>query len=292
MRRSDDNERHPARAAARWYVGDVAGTAASDLAREVESTWWYHTIELAPGVETPGYYDLRGILGDVPLPASLEGKRCLDVGTFDGFWAFEMERRGASEVVAIDVLDPLRWDWPGDTRPETIEVLGGQKAGGVGFEIARRAIGSSVERRELSVHDLDPQEVGDFDLVYLGSLLLHLRDPIGALERTRTVCRGAMVLCDAIDPAMTRLWRRLPVATLDGHGRPWWWKPNLAALTRMVEAAGFALVARPRRLRLPPGRGYPKARVTPRVLLHRLGREEVMRSMRGDHHAVLVARPR
>src|SRR5919201_1823078 len=205
MRRSDDNERHPARAAARWYVGEVAGTAVSDLAREVESTWWYHTIELAPGVETPGYYDLRGILGDVPLPASLEGKRCLDVGTFDGFWAFEMERR---------------------------------------------AIGSSVERRELSVHDLDPQEVGDFDLVYLGSLLLHLRDPIGALERTRTVCRGAMVLCDAIDPAMTRLWRRLPVATLDGHGRPWWWKPNLAALTRMVEAAGFALVARPRRLRL------------------------------------------
>ena len=36
------------------------------------------------------------------LPESLAGVRALDIGTFDGFWAFEMERRGA-EVVAIDI---------------------------------------------------------------------------------------------------------------------------------------------------------------------------------------------
>jgi hypothetical protein len=28
----------------------------------------------------------------------------------DGFWAFEMERRGAREVVAIDLVDPSRHD--------------------------------------------------------------------------------------------------------------------------------------------------------------------------------------
>jgi hypothetical protein len=28
----------------------------------------------------------------------------------DGFWAFEMERRGAGEVVASDVLDAVRLD--------------------------------------------------------------------------------------------------------------------------------------------------------------------------------------
>ena len=37
------------------------------------------------------------------LPASLAGKTALDVGTADGFWAFEMERRGAARVVAIDL---------------------------------------------------------------------------------------------------------------------------------------------------------------------------------------------
>jgi tRNA (mo5U34)-methyltransferase len=270
----------------------VAEGTAADLAREVDSTWWYHTLELAPGVETPGYYDLRSIVSLMPLPPSLAGRRCLDVGTFDGFWAFEMERRGANEVLAIDVLDPQQWDWPGDTEPETVSVLATQKAGGVGFELARRALGSSVERRELSIYDLAPDDVGEFDFVYIGSLLLHLRDPVGALERARSVCRGTLVLCDAVDVTLTRILRRLPAATLDGRGRPWWWKPNMAALARMVESAGFVLTQRPRHLFLPPGRGYPKPRVTARVLLSRLGREEVMRSWRGDHHAVLVARPR
>ena len=47
-----------------------------------------------------------------PSRERLDGKRCLDVGTYDGFWAFEIEQRGAKEVVAVDVLDPRRWDWP------------------------------------------------------------------------------------------------------------------------------------------------------------------------------------
>ncbi|PWU24508.1 MAG: TIGR04290 family methyltransferase, partial [Candidatus Rokuibacteriota bacterium] len=31
----------------------------------------------------------------MPWPAALSGQRWLDVGTMGGFWAFEMERRGA-----------------------------------------------------------------------------------------------------------------------------------------------------------------------------------------------------
>jgi tRNA (mo5U34)-methyltransferase len=79
-----------------------------ELIARVNAREWYHTLELAPGVETPGFFDLRPLLREFPLPPSLAGMRCLDVGTFDGFWAFAMERRGAAEVVAIDVLDPDR----------------------------------------------------------------------------------------------------------------------------------------------------------------------------------------
>ena len=50
---------------------------------------WYHTIELAPGVVTPGEIDLRKLAARV-LPDRLDGLRALDVGTFDGFWAFEL----------------------------------------------------------------------------------------------------------------------------------------------------------------------------------------------------------
>src|SRR5918992_453784 len=84
---------------------------------------WYHTIELAPGVVTPGWFDTRGVVDQIPLPASLAGKRCLDIATFDGFWAFEMERRGAQDVTAIDILDPRAWDWPVGSEDEVIEAL-------------------------------------------------------------------------------------------------------------------------------------------------------------------------
>ena len=63
---------------------------------------WYHTIELAPGLVTPGWFDLRPIVDLMPWP-DVRGRRCLDIGTYDGFLAFEMERRGADEVVALDI---------------------------------------------------------------------------------------------------------------------------------------------------------------------------------------------
>src|SRR5881398_852835 len=151
---------------------------------------WYHTIEVAPGVVTPGWFDLRSVVERMPWP-DVRGKRCLDVGTYDGFLAFELERRGAAAVVATDISDHSQWDWPHAERERGAEYLAqvaGQK--GRGFEIARSALGSSVEKREISVYDLSPEAVGAFDVVVCGSLLLHLKDPVRALEAVRSVCRG------------------------------------------------------------------------------------------------------
>ncbi|MFH4351513.1 hypothetical protein WAJ70_20705, partial [Acinetobacter baumannii] len=77
--------------------------------------FWYHTIDVVPGVTTPGWFDLRPVVDLLPWP-DVRGKRCLDIGTYDGYLAFELERRGASEVVAVDVEDHLLWDWPPDYR--------------------------------------------------------------------------------------------------------------------------------------------------------------------------------
>src|ERR687886_329868 len=180
-------------------MATVTGDA---LRAEVEALDWYHTLELAPGLETPGWFDTRPLAAELPWP-ELAGRRCLDVGSFDGFWAFEMERRGAREVVAIDVLDPRRFDWPVGSDEAVIAQIGARKGEGRGFEVARAALGSSVERRELSVYDLTRAEVGTFDVVYLGSLLLHLRDPVGALERVHAVCDGELLLVDTIDLGLT-----------------------------------------------------------------------------------------
>jgi len=262
------------------------------LEAEVAELEWYHTLELAPGVVTPGRLDTRRVVDAIPFPASLAGRRCLDVGTFNGFWAFEMERRGAQEVVAIDVLDPARWDWPAGSDPETIEAIGRRQAGGAGFELARRELGSAVRRLDRSVYELDEREVGRFDVVYLGSLLIHLRDPVRALERVRAVCDGTLIVVDGIDLPLSFLFRRNPVARLDGRGRPWWWYANAAGLARMVEAAGFEVLEGPRRLFIPPGPGWPLDRLRPRLLRTREGRYHLTVAWKGDPHALVVARPR
>ncbi|HET6812339.1 MAG TPA: class I SAM-dependent methyltransferase [Acidimicrobiales bacterium] len=263
-----------------------------ELRRQVSAREWYHTIELAPGVRTPGWFDTAAVAARLPWP-SLAGLRCLDVGTFDGFWAFEMERRGASEVVAVDVPDPAAWDWPAGSNDPGTEILARRKGHGEGFLIARDALGSKVERRDLSVYELSPDTVGRFDFVYLGSLLVHLRDPVGALGAVRSVCTGTVMVVDGIDAALSAFTRR-PAAWLDGQGRPWWWKANAAGIVRMVEAAGLELIERPRRVWMKAGEAQtrPSAAGAVRYLRSAAGREALLWLTAGDPHICVLARPR
>ena len=78
---------------------------------------WYHVLELAPGQVTEGLFDLHPYVERYGLER-MDGMRALEVGTWDGFWAFEMERRGA-EVVALDLDDERDLDWPPRRRPES-----------------------------------------------------------------------------------------------------------------------------------------------------------------------------
>lgn len=264
---------------------------AETLRRQVKAIDWYHTIELGPDLVTPGWLDHRPIMPRIPLPKSLSGKRCLDVGTFNGYWAFEMERRGAAEVIALDVLDPRRWDWPVGSDEAAVAALSDRMAKGAGFDIARRALGSNVTRIDQSVYDLDPDQVGRFDVVYLGSLLVHLRDPVRALERIRKICDGTLVVVDGIDLPQSLRHPRLPMARLDGCGRPWWWYPNVSGLAQLVRAAGFEIIEPPRRVFVPAGLGWPVRRFDPRALKTQPGRYVTLVAWRGDPHASLVARP-
>lgn len=254
---------------------------------------WYHSLQLAPDVVTPGWFDTRSLPDRIPFPDDLRGQRCLDVATFDGFWAFTMEARGADEVVAIDLLDEAAWDWPARSRAEVAAEIGRRKDRGAGFELAHEALGSRVVREERSVYDLDPATIGEFDFVYVGSLLLHLQNPVAALEAVRSVCRRRLLVVDAVDLSLTLRHPRRPVAGLDAVGRPWWWKPNRAGLVRMVEAAGFDVVGRPVAVRMPPGAGQrrPAGREAVRALRHRSGREVLLRTTVGDPHVALVAEP-
>src|SRR6185312_6434904 len=100
-----------------------------------------------------------------PIPQDLKGARVLDIGTWDGWFAFEMERRGA-EVVAIDC-----WDNPK-------------------FHEIHQVLGSRAEHRVMDVYDLTPATVGRFDIVLFMGVLYHLKHPLRALERVFALTTG------------------------------------------------------------------------------------------------------
>ena len=208
---------------------------------------WYHTIELAPGVLTPGQVDLRRTAERI-LPDDLAGRRALDVGTFDGFWAFELERRGA-EVVAIDVDAIDAAEWPPLNRPQLerrarewdIEL-------GRGFRLAAEALGSGVRRVVCDVYDLSPEAIGGpVDFAFCGALMLHLRDPVRALERIHgaLVPGGTLLMLEPFSVAATLRFPRRPVGEFQPLAKEFnWWYPNLATLMAWPRAAGFAVVER------------------------------------------------
>jgi tRNA (mo5U34)-methyltransferase len=247
---------------------------------------WYHTIEFPDGTVTPGYTDTRVARDHVEWPAALAGGRCLDVGTFDGFWAFEMERLGATEVVALDVDDPLKLDWPYDWRrsgPELVSVDG--RLDGARYEEAAAALGASAKRVCASVYELDPEVHGRFDVVCCGALLLHLQDPVRALEAIREVCGGELVLVEHLDPVLELIARRVSCARFAPEGDQWW-RANSAGLVSLLQRAGFEITAVGRRFLVPHGPGWEDRR----SIIDSIAAGMPLR--RGGLHRAFRARPR
>ena len=188
---------------------------------------WYHTIDLGNGIVTKGVDETPYRLARLGLPESLAGRSVLDIGAWDGFFAFEVERRGAARVVAADF-----YAWHG---------LGwGSGNGKAGFDLARAALGSRVEDVSIDVMDLSPERLGTFDVVLFLGVLYHLKDPMRALERVASVTRGLLILETVVDmlgvgrPAAAFY----PGRELGGDPTNWW-GPNCAAVHAMLRSVGF-----------------------------------------------------
>jgi tRNA (mo5U34)-methyltransferase len=202
----------------------------------------------------------------VPFPASLEGLRCLDVATANGFWAFEMERRGAAEVLAIDVSHE-RLDWPGNADANT-QLTDPQASSERGFDIAHEVLESRVQWRELSAYELAADVIGEFDFIFVGSLLGHLRDPIAALTAIGSVLRGELLSVDFISAPLTLLHPRQPLARFEAPGWPLWWVPNLLAYRQLFAAADLKITASGRPFFVKRGPGYSGAYGIDTTLTH------------------------
>ncbi|HEY3442738.1 MAG TPA: methyltransferase domain-containing protein [Paludibaculum sp.] len=196
---------------------------------------WYHTIDLGHDICTPGRFNHIPLLDQYRLPESLAGKRCLDVATMNGFWAFEMERRGAKEVVALDVATLGDLDMPPRQRARLNQEALSEPRGS-GFYAAKEILGSRVERVALNVYDLSPEVLGSFDFVMVGDLLLHLMNPLKAAANVCSVTSssGMAHFVECYSPYLPRM-----AMTYQSADQGTWWGFSLSALKRILWDAGF-----------------------------------------------------
>ena len=208
---------------------------------EIFSTHHLHqTWEVESGFSTPGRNPIELILNKCQIPNDLTGKSVLDVGAWNGCYSFECEKRGAQKVVAADLWNP---DY-------------------TGFNDLKRYLNSQVTYEQISVYDLSSEQLGEFDIVFFFGVLYHLRHPLLALDRLRTVCKGELYLeshlvtnrlflrtkrwlglffpivtiCEFLNIPLWRYYKSRECHPKDPSN---WFGPNIPAVLEALESSGF-----------------------------------------------------
>jgi len=188
---------------------------------ELHRLGWYHSIQLRDGSVIPGLQSIELLqkrIAQFPIPQDLTGKRVLDIGAWDGWFSFEMERRGA-EVVAVDSTEHKK------------------------FLVARDLLGSKVEYVIEDVCRLSPERLGYFDIVLFFGVLYHLKHPLLGLEKvcelaTDMACIESFVTDDGSDLEATPRMDFYETSELRGQFDNWC-GPNVACLLAFARTAGF-----------------------------------------------------
>jgi tRNA (mo5U34)-methyltransferase len=218
-------------------------TKERELTREeivelVASRKWYHRYEVYPGVVTPGRtpLDAKGLLDFYGFPQDVTGKRVLEIGSWDGAYTFEVERRGGI-VTAMDIQDKEH----------------------TGFSVAHRINKSKVTYIQNDVTNLSPEKHGKYDIVLFLGVYYHILHPLLAFQNIYNVLNDDGVVFYSghileysynIDREMAKYKKEL-MAIVDKipltlfarecHAEVWsnWYIPNLLCLNAWLSTAGF-----------------------------------------------------
>ena len=177
----------------------------------ISDLYWYHTIELTENMITRGAFNHKEVLNQYGFPKSLEGMNVLDVGAADGFFSFEFERRGAKSVLAIDTnkydgsvaIDPsiskvknynVKYSRYQKLCEKYSDVLNLLNITGLNqLIIAKDLKESNVDFRNFSIYNLDKLNQ-KFNLVFCGDLMIHLKNPLTAIEQLVKVTKNLCII--------------------------------------------------------------------------------------------------
>lgn len=245
----------------------------SSLIEQAKSREWFYAYALPDGSVTPTYHgiDIQAIHDtrwrmvrdclDREPGAERGGLRALDLASHQGWFAVKMAQAGFGQVLGIDARS---------SHVEDSQLI----ASIYGLD--------GLVFRQDDIHALDPQQLGQFDVVLMMGLLYHLENPVGALRACRALCRGLCLIETQIVPGISgfvdyggyQYVRPLKGSfgiideTADTHGPEAsitgiCLVPSLDALLWLLEKVGFASVS----VLEPPDDAYEQLRFHKRVMV-------------------------
>jgi 2-polyprenyl-3-methyl-5-hydroxy-6-metoxy-1,4-benzoquinol methylase len=207
---------------------------------------FYHTLDIPGTGVISGRWDLRGRLSDYIGEVDVKRKRVLDVGAASGFLSFEMEKLGA-EVVSFEAgsakdMDRLpfaqslysinRLEWEKQVN-ESIDSLKRS------YWFAHERIGSKVKVLYGSIYDL-PEGIGQFDVVTIGQILVHLSDPVSALGSVARKCSDTIVITEGMVESNSPI---MALCADPDNGPDWsWWHLSIGLYQSVLKMMGFSIV--------------------------------------------------
>lgn len=132
---------------------------------------WWHKVKLNNGEYTDGHCDMENLRKKYLFDElDFRDKIVIDIGSWDGYFSFESEKRGASKVISLDNAD-FRW------------------GGYDGYNFLHDHFNSKCELVIGSVYNLiNNFDCKSFDIVLCYGVLYHLSDPLLALKNIFYVC--------------------------------------------------------------------------------------------------------
>jgi tRNA (mo5U34)-methyltransferase len=198
-----------------------------------EKIKWFHSIELTS--DDGRIYTTNGMVNHCTeeiannrygLPLDLSGKTVLDIGTFDGYFAFLAEKRGA-KVIGIDPLQ-------GCSHFEQ---------GTDGFNFAKSVLNSNVEFYEYSLYDYRVSEQAKKnDIVLYYGVLYHVKDPLKELRYLSVVTKEYALIETAIaqnDYGNKSVWEFNHGFDNDSTN---YWYPSIKGLENTLKFVGFKTI--------------------------------------------------
>jgi SAM-dependent methyltransferase len=205
---------------------------------------FYHVMEL-PEIGLVGEaWDLRATIDQYLGPTPLRGRSFLDLGCASGFISFEAERRGAS-VVSLDQRDArenralVPFAHERHHREtflvEAERILVRTKRA---YWLAHRLLKSRARVCYASVYAM-PAGLGEFDIVHLGQVLVHLPDPVRALASAANLARDRLILVEALIPDHGA--KALFMPSIENLALGSWWRFSADLYRRVLRILGFEI---------------------------------------------------